>query len=81
VILEAITKAGYKPGEQIGIALDPAASEFYDAATRRSTSSRSPTRASALRKQMVEFWAGWVRSIPSFRLKTAWPKTIGMAGS
>ena len=30
VVLEAITKAGYKPGEQIGIALDPAASEFYD---------------------------------------------------
>src|SRR5579871_3537485 len=30
VVLEAITKAGYKPGTQIGIALDPAASEFYD---------------------------------------------------
>src|SRR6185437_8432149 len=30
VVLDAITKAGYKPGEQIGIALDPAASEFYD---------------------------------------------------
>ena len=30
VVLEAITQAGYKPGEQIAIALDPAASEFYD---------------------------------------------------
>src|SRR5579871_6758421 len=30
VVLEAIQQAGYKPGEQIGIALDPAASEFYD---------------------------------------------------
>ena len=30
VVMEAITQAGYKPGEQIGIALDPAASEFYD---------------------------------------------------
>ena len=29
VVLEAITQAGYKPGEQIGIALDPASSEFY----------------------------------------------------
>src|ERR1700710_274543 len=29
VVMEAITKAGYKPGEQVGIALDPAASEFY----------------------------------------------------
>src|ERR1700723_4811093 len=32
VVLEAITKAGYKPGEEIAIALDPAASEFYQAA-------------------------------------------------
>src|ERR1019366_8455270 len=31
VVLEAITLAGYTPGDQIGIALDPAASEFYDA--------------------------------------------------
>ena len=30
VVMEAITLAGYKPGEQIGITLDPAASEFYD---------------------------------------------------
>ena len=30
VVLEAITQAGFKPGEQIAIALDPAASEFYD---------------------------------------------------
>ena len=30
VIIEAIDKAGYKPGEQIMIAMDPAASEFYD---------------------------------------------------
>jgi len=29
VVLEAISQAGYKPGKDIGIALDPAASEFY----------------------------------------------------
>src|ERR1700728_2573789 len=34
-VLEAITAAGYKPGEQISIALDPAASEFYDPATKK----------------------------------------------
>ena len=61
--LEAITAAGYKPGEQIGIALDPAASEFYDKAAA-STSSRNPTRASALPQQMVEFWANWVGKYP-----------------
>src|SRR6266852_1858499 len=35
VVLEAITAAGYAPGDQIGIALDPAASEFYDTNTRK----------------------------------------------
>ena len=35
VILEAIELAGYKPGEQIAIALDPAASEFYNKANRQ----------------------------------------------
>ena len=46
VVLEAIKLAGYKPGEQIGIALDPAASEFYDK-NKASMSSRNPIRASA----------------------------------
>jgi enolase len=35
LILEAITAAGYRPGEQIALALDPAASEFFDTKTRR----------------------------------------------
>src|SRR5712675_1682129 len=33
IVLEAIGAAGYKPGEQVSIALDPAASEFYDKAS------------------------------------------------
>ena len=44
-VLEAITAAGYKPGEQISIALDPAASEFYDS-TKKRTFSRNPTSRS-----------------------------------
>ena len=44
IVLEAITAAGYKPGEQMRIALDPASSEFYDKAAG-STFSRSPTSA------------------------------------
>jgi enolase len=35
VIVEAIGAAGYRPGEQVALALDPAASEFFDAKTRR----------------------------------------------
>jgi enolase len=35
VVMEAIQKAGYKPGEQIGITLDPASSEFYDKSKKK----------------------------------------------
>jgi enolase len=61
VILEAITKAGYKPGEQIAIALDPAASEFFDNSKyvfkKSDKSSKSP-------EDMVRFWADWCRQYP-----------------
>ncbi|MBI1897167.1 MAG: phosphopyruvate hydratase [Acidobacteria bacterium] len=63
VVLEAIAKAGYKPGEQIGIALDPAASEFYDASKRRYVFKKSD-KSERSSDQMVEFWAGWVRQYP-----------------
>jgi enolase len=63
VILEAITQAGYGPGKDIGLALDPAASEFFDAGKdkyvfkKSDNSERSP-------EQMVEFWSEWVRQYP-----------------
>src|SRR5271163_174289 len=53
VILEAITKAGYKPGEQIAIALDPASSEFYKDGKYIFKKSDKSERTS---EQMVEFW-------------------------
>jgi enolase 1/2/3 len=67
-ILEAITAAGYKPGEQIAIAIDPAASEFYDAAHGKYIFKKSDQseRTSA---EMVEFWAGWVRQYPIISLE------------
>jgi enolase len=63
VILEAITKAGYKPGEQIGILLDPAASEFYDAEKGKYIFKKSD-KSERTSGQMVEFWADWVRQYP-----------------
>src|ERR1700685_1693283 len=62
-VLEAITAAGYKPGEQISIALDPAASEFYDTANKKYVFKKSdrPARTS---EQMVAFWAAWVPQYP-----------------
>ena len=61
-VLEAITQAGYKPGEQIGICLDPAASEFYIDGKYVFKKSDKSQRTS---EQMVEYWANWVRQYPA----------------
>jgi len=62
-ILEAITQAGYRPGTDIGLALDPASSEFFDSSKgkyvfKKSDKSERPS------EQMVEFWSNWVRQYP-----------------
>ena len=62
-VLEAITAAGYKPGEQIAIALDPAASEFYDPVTRKYVFKKSD-KSQRTSEQMVEFWSNWARQYP-----------------
>jgi enolase len=60
VILEAADKAGYKPGEQVRIALDPAASEFFeDGKYVLKKEGRTLTGA-----EMVEFYADWVEKYP-----------------
>ncbi len=63
VVMEAIQKAGYKPGEQIGIALDPAASEFYDKDAGKYVFKKSD-KSQRTSAQMVEFWAGWCNQYP-----------------
>ena len=63
VVLEAILKAGYKPGEQISIALDPAASEFYDKASGKYIFKKSDKSARSS-EQMADFWANWARQYP-----------------
>jgi enolase len=63
VVLEAITKAGYKPGTQIGIALDPAASEFYDKETGKYVFKKSD-KSQRTSDQMVKFWSKWVAEYP-----------------
>jgi enolase len=68
VVLEAITQAGYAPGEQIGIALDPAASEFYDPDKKKYVFKKSD-KSERSADQMVEFWAGWVRQYPIVSLE------------
>jgi enolase len=63
VILDAIQKAGYRPGEQIGIALDPAASEFYDKDQTLYVFKKSDGHT-ATSEQMVEMWARWCANYP-----------------
>ena len=56
VIIEAIKKAGYKPGKDIFLALDVASSEFYDAAKKRYIFKKSDGSVKTA-DQMVEFYA------------------------
>ena len=62
VILEAIEQAGYKAGEQVSIALDPAASEFYDGEARLYRLKREGKDLDG--EQMVGFWKSWVDQYP-----------------
>jgi len=61
VVLEAITKAGYKPGEEIAIALDPAASEFYQDGKYVFKKSDKSAKSS---DEMVKWWAKWAKDYP-----------------
>ena len=63
LILEAIDQAGYKAGEQICIALDPASSEFYDKEKQKYVFKKSDKRE-LTSDQMVDFWANWVKQYP-----------------
>ena len=64
VILEAIAKAGFRAGrgEQVAIALDPAASELYDEETKTYNLRKEGKQLTG--EQMVEFWAKWVSDYP-----------------
>lgn len=62
VILTAIEKAGYKAGEQVAIALDPAASEFYDADEKTYNLRKEGKKLTS--EQMVAFWKSWVDQYP-----------------
>jgi enolase len=63
VILDAITKANYKPGEQVYIALDPAASEFYDKDKKKYVLFKSD-KSEKTPEQMAKYWEGWTKQYP-----------------
>ena len=63
VVLQAIEKAGYKPGEDICIALDPASSEYYIKEENVYHLHKS-TGDKLTPAQMVDFWADWCKRYP-----------------
>ncbi len=62
LVMQAIEKAGYKPGEDIVIALDCASTEFYDAKKKRYV--LESTGDSLTSDEMVAMWKGWCKKYP-----------------
>ncbi len=63
VVLEAIQQAGYRPGDDIAIALDPAASELYKEGNGKYLFWKSDKKAKTS-DEMVKYWSDWVRQYP-----------------
>jgi enolase len=70
LILEAIRQSGYEPGQDIAIALDPAASEFFDKDRGKYIFKKSD-KSMKSSQDMVAFWADWVRQYPIVSLEDA----------
>jgi enolase len=69
VILEAISAAGYKPGEQVFIGLDPASTEFFADGVSYHLAKEPPERRHLSGEQMVDFYAEWVEKYPIISLE------------
>ncbi len=67
VILKAIETAGYKPGDQLCIALDPAASEFYEDESKTYNLRKEGKKLSGA--EMVAFWSEWLKKYPIISLE------------
>jgi enolase len=63
LVIEAIQQAGYTPGEEIAIALDPAASEFFAKDSGKYVFKKSD-KSEHTPEQMVRYWSDWARKYP-----------------
>jgi enolase len=68
LILEAIQLAGYKAGEDVAIALDPASSEFYDSDKKKYVFKKGD-KSERTAEEMVAFYADWIRQYPIVSLE------------
>ena len=88
IVLRAIEKAGYRPGEDIFIAMDAATSEFYDEKTGLYTFKKSDGRVFT-GDQMVDYWADWCKRYPIVSIEdgcaeddwSSWKKLTDAVGS
>jgi enolase len=64
VVMDAIKKAGYKPGKEISIALDPAATEMFDTRTKSYKFFKSAPRKKVSPDDMVKHWTKWANKYP-----------------
>lgn len=86
-VMQAIEKAGYKPGVDIWIAMDAASSEFYDEASGQYIFKKS-TGDKLTSAQMVDYWTDWVNNYPIFSIEDGlseldwdtWPKLTAALG-
>ena len=85
VVLEAIQQAGFKPGAQVAIALDPAASEFYQDGKYVFKKSDKSTKTP---DEMAQYWAQWTKDYPIVSLEdglaeddwAGWKKLTDLVG-
>jgi enolase len=88
IVLKAIEKAGFKPGEDIFIAMDAASSEFYDGKTNTYTFKKSDGKKLSS-DEMVEYWAKWASKYPIISIEdgmaeedwAGWKKLTDKIGS
>lgn len=86
IVLQAIEKAGYKPGEDIFIAMDAASSEFYD--SNEKVYHFASTGKKLTSDEMVEYWTNWVDKYPIISIEdgmeeddwTGWKKLTSSIG-
>jgi enolase len=87
LVMQAIEKAGYKPGEDVVLALDCASTEFYDAKKKRYT--LESTGDSLTSDEMVAMWADWAKRYPIVSIEdgmaeddwAGWKKLTEVLGS
>ena len=88
IVLEAIDAAGYKPGEQVSVALDPAASEFYDKGSGKYVFKKSDKSAHTS-EEMAAYWTEWAEKYPIVSIEdgmaeddwTGWKKLTEQFGA